>query len=144
MLDSMLRRAIEADLQPLSKYEVIVHGSVMREDFIPARSDIDIAIITRSQNKQQNLKTWRDALGLVPPRYDVRVLELLPLHVVVSIIHEHDVLFGNKIDISEYFYEYRKRWETMRRRYAANQFATSTELREAIQARQALLERLQR
>jgi hypothetical protein len=63
---------------------------------------------------------WKSLLGKVPSIYDVRIFELLPINVEMSIVQSYQVLFGNKLEISEYFYPVRKRWDDYRHRFLEN------------------------
>jgi hypothetical protein len=47
-------------------------------------------------------------LGRVKPIYDVRIFELLPLKVKASVIDNYIVVFVDELEISEYFYYWRK------------------------------------
>jgi len=47
------------------------------------------------------------------------------------------VLFGDDLDISEYFYKYRKRWEDVKNRIFSNQFK---DFRERMRIRKQYLE----
>ncbi|MFX1519351.1 MAG: hypothetical protein ACFFCD_05475 [Promethearchaeota archaeon] len=68
------------------------------------------------------MKTWDQFIGKTPPIYDIRVFELLPLHIKPAIIEKCVVLFGDPLEISEYFYFYRKLWKDMKCRYEHNQY----------------------
>lgn len=122
-------KQIKDDLKHLSKYEVVIYGSYATGDFT-SRSDIDIAIITRKKNKNQNIKIWKEALKKTKLPYQIKIFELLPLQIKADIIDNSIVLFGNRINLSEYFYHYRKLWQDMKHRYYTNQF---THFREKIE-----------
>lgn len=53
--------------------------------------------------------------------YDVKIFELLPLRIKMSIIKDHIVVYGNELELSEYFYHYRKLWMDSKHRII-NQF----------------------
>jgi hypothetical protein len=114
---------------------IVLYGSRIREDYIPSRSDIDIAFISRGSNKDKNLQLWQDLLGEIPPVYDIRIFELLPLHIQVDIFNQHCVIFGNPLEISEYFYSYYKRWKDMVPRIKRNQFTSPYEKRSGMERR---------
>jgi predicted nucleotidyltransferase len=101
---------------------VVIYGSYLTNDFIPSRSDIDIAVITQKKNEEINLEIWNSLLGKTPSVYDIRIFELLPLYIKMEIINHHLVLFGDPLEISEYFYYYRKIWKDMEHRIRNNQF----------------------
>ena len=103
-------------------YWTILFGSALSQHFIPERSDIDIAIITQKKDKNANVSIWEAILGQNPPIYDVKIFELLPLYMQIDIITNYLVIFGNSLEISEYFYYYRKLWKDMEIRINNNQF----------------------
>ena len=108
-------------------YWTILFGSALNENFIPERSDIDIAIITQKKDKNTNVSIWESILGKIPPNYDIKIFELLPLYVQIDIINKYLVIFGSLLDISEYFYYYRKMWKDMAIRINNNQFSSIQE-----------------
>ncbi len=110
---------IKNDLKDLRTYEVIIYGSYVKEKSI---RDIDIAVITKIKNKDENLKIWYDFIGRFPPLYDIKIFELLPLTIKATIINNYKVIFGNSPDISEYFYFYRKLWDDQKYRIEENRF----------------------
>ena len=103
-------------------YWTILFGSALNQNFIPERSDIDIAIITQKKDKNANVSIWESILGYIPPNYDVKIFELLPLYIKIDIINNYLIVFGNLLEISEYFYYYRKIWKDMTTRINNNQF----------------------
>ena len=125
-MSSLQFSKIKEDLHELSVYEVILFGSVAKDEN-NCRSDIDIAIISRCGERKKNIKIWEKLLGTMPPEYDIKVFELLPLEIQHSIITSYKVVFGNALEISEYLYQYRKRWQEMRFRYLANQHSSISE-----------------
>jgi len=106
---------IRRDLKPLSRYEVVIYGSFVTGEFREG-SDIDVAVITRIRDKEENMKILKGLIGKVKPIYDVRIFELLPIRIKASVIREHVVVFGDELEISEYFYFWRKFWEDVRHR----------------------------
>ena len=124
MLDSQQINEIKTRLTQLARYWVVIYGSLVHENHVPGRSDVDVAIITRSNDRESNLVTWREALGMMPRYFDVRVFELLPLHVKINIIKAYEVIFGDPLGISEYFYQFRKTWREMAKRYDENRFTS--------------------
>jgi len=61
-------------------------------------------------------------MGKYPPLYEIHVYELLPLTVKHSFWDNFETIFGNKLDISEYFYQDRKIWRDCKHRILENQF----------------------
>ena len=106
---------IREDLKFLKDYEVVIYGSYVTGEFREG-SDIDIAVITRIRDEKKNIKILKSFIGRTKNLYDIRVFELLPLKVKASVMKNYIVLFGDKGEISEYFYYYRKLWEDQKRR----------------------------
>lgn len=106
---------IRQDLHFLSDREVVLFGSFVEQTFSP-RSDIDIAIIARSQNEGELMQIRIEASGKAPERYDIQVFEALPLIIKGSILENFEVLFGDPLEIGMYFYHFRKLWEDYRYR----------------------------
>jgi len=100
-------KKIKEDLKPLSKYEVVLFGSYVSGEF-RVGSDINVAVITRKRDFNENVKILKGILGRVKPIYDVRIFELLPLKVKANVIDNYIVIFGDELEISEYFYYWRK------------------------------------
>lgn len=117
---------LKIDLSFVKDYEVVVFGSYAgrRAD---KRSDIDIAVITREKDRDKCMKIWMEVLGKAPKTYDIKIFELLPLHIKASLINNYVTVFGNRLDISEYFYEFRKLWNDMKYRFKENRFQSVRE-----------------
>lgn len=101
---------IRDDLFFLAHQEVILFGSCVSGDAGP-RSDIDVAIITRTNNRKENFRIRIEALGRSPDGFDIQIFEALPLIIKGSIIENFEVLFGDPLEIGMYFFKYRKLWE---------------------------------
>jgi len=41
-------------------------------------------------------------------KYDIKKLEDLPLHIKMDIINNHQVIIGDEVELSYYFYRFRK------------------------------------
>ncbi|MEM3586013.1 MAG: nucleotidyltransferase domain-containing protein [Candidatus Jordarchaeaceae archaeon] len=128
---------IKKDLKLLSDFWVVIYGSWARGENTP-RSDIDVAVITGTGDVQANLKTMRSLLGRTPPCYDVRVFELFPLHIKAEVMSNYIVIFGDRLEISEYFYYYRKLWKDVEKRYRENQYTSYKEILQGIERRKKL------
>lgn len=102
-------RDLKEILEFETKLEVIAFGSQVKGGNRP-NSDIDIAIITRIHNEEKNIEIWKKVLPYNVGDYDIKIFELMPLRMKISIIKDHIVIFGDKLEISEYFYQYRKQW----------------------------------
>ena len=132
---------IRSDLSPLKQYWVVLYGSCVRGDSTP-RSDIDVAVITQIKDRKENLKIFFEILGKVKPIYDIRVFELLPIHIKMEVIENYIVVFGDTLEISEYFYFYRKIWNDVKHRYRENQFKSIQEKLEGIRRLKRLLNKI--
>ncbi len=132
MISSVSLNKLKEDLVFYKGYWTILFGSALSQDFIPERSDIDIAIITQKKDKNANIAIWESILGFIPPNYDIKIFELLPLYIQIDIIKNYLVLFGDSLEISEYFYYYRKIWKDMAIRIDNNQFNSIQEKLERI------------
>jgi len=108
------------------KYEVILYGSHV-EGGIRPNSDIDIAIISREKSIEKNIELQEKLLGKFPLTFDIRVFELLPIYIQISIIDNYKVVFGDILEISEYFYSVRKKWDDCKHRILSNQFSSHRE-----------------
>jgi len=139
ILNSYQINQIKRDLEFLSEFSVLLFGSVVKGDYIEGRSDIDVAIITRNQKKAENIKIWDSFVGRVAPKYDIRIFELFPLYIQIEIIQNYIVIFGDPIQLSEYFYNYRKDWDEMKERVKANQFKNAKEKQAGIERRKKYL-----
>lgn len=61
-------------------------------------------------------------MGEFPERDGMNFFELLPLHVKMEVIKDYRVVFGERTDISYYFYSFRNVWEDQERRMERNRF----------------------
>ena len=109
---------------------VLLFGSAAKGEQT-TRSDIDIALV-RPKNKRVLLKVFERLGG----KYDVRIFEDLPLYIKMAIIKNHQIIFGNEVELSYYFYRFRKEWKDMEYRVLSNQFKS---VREMIKQRRAWL-----
>jgi predicted nucleotidyltransferase len=124
---------IRKDLKVLKGREVVLFGSRVREEARP-HSDIDIAIVSRCPDKEQNLVLLQSLVGVLPTTYDLKIFELLPLKIQKAIADEFVPVFGDPLDLSEYFYLYRKRWADCRYRIFGNTFSSYVDQVQALQA----------
>ncbi len=109
VLSPEFMKKLRQELSPLRKYgkTVVLYGSLLSDDFIPGRSDIDVAVVT--MKRENNLNVMQNILGVVnPQKYDVRVFELLPLYIKAQVIKNYVVVFGDASEVGEYFYFWRK------------------------------------
>jgi predicted nucleotidyltransferase len=123
---------IRTDLHLLMDYEVVVFGSYASKK-ADSRSDIDIAVLTQEMDKTRCIEIWTEMLGKVPEGYDLKIFELLPLQIKASLMQNYEVVFGNRLDISEYLYDFRKLWNDSKQRFIENQFSSSREKIKALE-----------
>ncbi len=132
----------KSDLSFLRDYEVVIFGSYASKT-ANNRSDIDIAVITRMNDRSMCIEVWKGLLGRAPPVYDIRIFELLPLQIKISVIENYEVLFGNRLDLSEYFYIFRKMWRDTKHRIEENRFGSAKEQIDAIERYRRFISHLQ-
>jgi len=118
---------IRENLRSLKQnYEVIIFGSQVEGGARP-NSDIDIAVISRENVIEKNINLQKELLGKFSSKFDVRVFELFPIYIQISIIDHYKVIFGDILEISEYFYTFRKKWDDCKHRILSNQFSSHRE-----------------
>ena len=81
------------------------------------RSDIDICIVRPVTDKL--LTEMNRMLG---GKYDIKVFENLPLYIRIEIIRDHRIIYGDEVELSAYFYRFRRLWADMVPRVEYNQF----------------------
>ena len=123
---------IRADLHLLMDYEVVVFGSYAIK-IADSRSDIDIAVLTKKRDRTRCIEIWTEMLGKVTEGYDLKIFELLPLQIKASLMQNYIVVFGDRLDISEYMYDFRKLWNDSKQRFFENQFTISREKIKALE-----------
>ena len=90
MKNSNYLNNIKIDLKILKEYSTVIYGSFLSEDFIPQRSDIDIAIISYNHKKEDNIILLNELAGEFTDKYDIKIFELLPLYLKI----DNQKLFG--------------------------------------------------
>ena len=100
---------------------ILLFGSRARREDVE-RSDIDICIV-RPVNDRVLTGIERTFGG----KYDIKVFENLPLYIQIEIIRDHRILHGDEIQLSEYFYKFRRLWEDMALRVEYNRFSSARE-----------------
>lgn len=134
---------IKNDLSFVKDYKVVVFGSYAAKKS-DKRSDIDIAVITGEKSRERCIDIWRELMGKAPDVYDIKVFELLPLRIKASVIQRYEVVFGNRHDISEYFYNFRKLWNDTKHRIEENRFGSIREKVMALKSGRRSLMRVQK
>jgi len=122
MNDSNYLNEIKKDLKKLDEFWVVVYGSFLSDYYIPHKSDIDIAIITQKREKESNISIWKNTWGAFSVNFDIKIFELLPLSIKMEVIENYQVIFGNPLEMSEYFYHFRAIWKDMVHRIESNRF----------------------
>ena len=135
MKNSISIQQIKEELNFHKDKWVIVFGSWLSNYYMPDRSDIDVAILSKNQNREYNLQFWADIIGNTPTNFDLRVFELLPLTLQMNIITNYQVIYGDALEISEYLYYYRKIWSYARFRIKENKIKTIGEKKRGIKKR---------
>ncbi|MDK2988166.1 MAG: uncharacterized protein PWQ47_1304, partial [Methanothermococcus sp.] len=74
-------------------------------------------------------------------KYDLKIFEELPLYIQINIIKNFkgNVIYGDELELSEYFYKFRKLWRDMEHRIKENTFSS---VREKILLRRKFNERI--
>lgn len=132
-----LVNTIRENLKDLASFWVVLYGSHARNE-ATKRSDIDIAVMTRTTDPKYNRKIYFSILHLNRPPYDLKIFELMPLSLKHEVMKNYVVIFGDRLEISEYLYYWRKLWKDFEPRYRENQITTFEELWEGIKRRQQL------
>jgi predicted nucleotidyltransferase len=100
---------------------IVLFGSRARQEDAE-RSDIDICIV-RPVSSDVLTRIGR-ALG---GKYDISVFENLPLHIQIEIIRDSQTLYGDEIELSAYFYGFRRLWADVASRVEYNRFSSVEE-----------------
>ena len=108
---------------------VLLYGSWARGDAGPD-SDIDLCLVAPEAENRAGL--WREFVShLRSEKYDLRVFEILPLHIKMAVIEEGIVLWSRDVlELYEYFYPFRREWDDQKHRHDL----TAGEKRELIAA----------
>jgi hypothetical protein len=87
------------------------------------RSDIDICLV-RPKDKRVLIRAF-ERLG---DKYDIKIFEELPLSIKIDVIKNHRTIFGDEVDLSYYFYRFRKEWRDAEARIRRNRFKSARDL----------------
>ena len=131
-IKTMMLREIKKDLEFIKEEVegVLLFGSAAKGE-LSKRSDIDLALV-RPSNKSVLFRVFERVGG----KYDVKIFDDLPLHIKMDIIKNHQIILGDEVELSYYFYRIRKKWKDMEYRIKSNQFKS---VREMINRRRAWL-----
>jgi len=101
---------------------VLLFGSAAKGE-LTTRSDIDISLV-RPSTRNVLFRVFERVGG----KYDTKRFEDLPLHIKMDVINNHQVIIGDEVELSYYFYRYRKEWKDMEHRVLSNQFKNVSEM----------------
>ena len=104
---------------------VLLFGSSSRGEETK-RSDIDICLV-----KSEEEDILLDVFKKVGDKYDVKIFEELPLRIKINVIQDHKLIFGDEVELSYYFYRYRKMWKDNKHRIEEFSFSSPKEMIEA-------------
>ena len=80
-------------------FGILLYGSYAKDEYTK-RSDIDISLVGVDRD------TYMEILGKLGNKYDIKIFEELPLYIKIDIIKNHKVIFGDELELSEYFYKF--------------------------------------
>ena len=95
---------------------ILLFGSSARMEDVE-RSDIDICIV-----RPVNDGLLTEMNRMLGGKYDIKVFENLPLYIQIEIIRDHKIIHGDEVELSAYFYRFRRLWADMVPRVEYNQF----------------------
>jgi uncharacterized protein len=112
---------------------VLLYGSQASSE-AGTGSDIDLCIVAPEAADKAAL--WREFISHIRDNcYDVRIFELLPLHIKATVIEEGLVVYSrDTLALYEYFHSFRREWEDQKHR----QEVSLEEMRALIQASRRL------
>ncbi len=99
---------------------ILLYGSYAKGE-ATKRSDVDICLVKPKPG------TYERVLEKLGGKYDVKVFEELPLYIQIEVIMNHRVIYGDELELSEYFYRFRKLWKDMEHRIKENRFKSVRE-----------------
>ncbi|WP_297464379.1 nucleotidyltransferase domain-containing protein [Thermococcus sp.] len=99
---------------------ILLYGSYAKGE-ATKRSDVDICLVKPKPG------TYERVLEKLGGKYDVKVFEELPLYIQIDVIRNHRVIYGDELELSEYFYRFRKLWKDMEPRIKENRFKSVSE-----------------
>jgi len=95
---------------------ILLFGSSARMEDVE-RSDIDICIV-----RPVNDGLLTEMNRMLGGKYDMKVFENLPLYIQIEIIRDHKIIYGDEVELSAYFYRFRRLWADIVPRVEYNQF----------------------
>jgi predicted nucleotidyltransferase len=100
---------------------ILIFGSSAQMEDVE-RSDIDICIV-----RPVNGGLLTEMNRMLGGKYDIKVFENLPLYIRIEIIRDHKIIYGDEVELSAYFYRFRRLWADMVPRVEYNQFGSVEE-----------------
>ncbi|KKN28749.1 hypothetical protein LCGC14_0851150 [marine sediment metagenome] len=95
---------------------ILLYGSYLMDNET-YRSDIDICIVAPNEDIHQLISIILQNVNVTSKKYDVRVFQELPLYIKIHVIENGKLIYsGDKLDLYEYFYLYRKLWNDQKHR----------------------------
>ena len=95
---------------------ILLYGSYLMDKEI-SRSDIDICIVAPKEDTSKLISVILQNVNVTSKKYDVRVFQELPLYIKIHVIENGKLIYsGDKLDLYEYFYLYRKLWNDQKHR----------------------------
>ncbi len=95
---------------------ILLYGSYLMDNET-SRSDIDICIVAPNEDIHQLISIILQNVNVTSKKYDVRVFQELPLYIKIHVIENGKLIYsGDKLDLYEYFYLYRKLWNDQKHR----------------------------
>ncbi len=101
---------IRRDLEVIADRDVLLFGSYVSGQFRDG-SDIDIAVLSHSEDREYAKELKKRIIWEVPALYDISIFETLPTVVKADILQDYQVLFGDPLEIGEYLRKYWKEWQ---------------------------------
>ena len=93
-------------------FAIMLYGSYAKNEQ-NVRSDIDICLVLKTNNKEKIKKVYKETLILSgkSEKYDIKIFESLPLKIKFEVISAGKIIYAKNIpELQEYFYFYRKLW----------------------------------
>lgn len=94
-------------------FAIIIYGSYAKGT-PTKRSDIDVCVVAKNQDKLKINNTYKKILKLSAktPKYDIRIFEQMPLFMKMEVIENGKIIYVKDLyELNEYFYFFRKLWE---------------------------------
>lgn len=115
-----LKKNIEIDLEEFcgDALGILLYGSHAQGCW-SERSDLDICIVQLGNDYV--LRRINKKLGV---KYDAKVFEKMPLYIWIEIIHNHQIIYGDTVEIGAYFYRFGRLWVDMEPWIRDNRFSS--------------------